>query len=567
MSVTKGWFFTRVGKARIIPMYVKIVAIFVFFLLVSNFTTNFINLMMNRNEQVRLLGDLLSKDLKELYVYSSNQYEIFLFEQNLDASKESLVKAGERSLRLDHAAAFGIEPSGSFLFASIKDTPATEFTDKVFLDQMNELRSKGIEEGEANFIWNGMKYFGYYRYNSSWNVYIVRAEEENAFYAESWNIFRTIVIIIVILTLVAMWVGIYLIRRILRYISVITQRLMEMQSNQELGMIDLPNAPNDDITYLGISFNSLSSTIKNLMNIFKKFVTKDVVQSAYKDRSVTLAGTRKELTILFTDIKGFTYMTETLGTDIIKLLNLHYDKAIRLIQYQDGIVGSIIGDALLAVFGSLEGGEIQRSLKAVRAAYSIQQVAEQLRKKMHDKKAELLEEKGSLTSGEESVFKAVLLEIGVGIDGGDVFYGRIGSYVHMTNTVIGDNVNSASRLEGLTRVYKVSVIVSDFVKLDVERDSPGEFIFQELDMVQVKGKTTGKKIFWPVPIAMYTPELKEKLSIFDEALQLYYEGEWRKAVTRFAKVELPMADVFIERIKSAGKPPLGWSGLWTMTTK
>ena len=88
------------------------------------------------------------------------------------------------------------------------------------------------------------------------------------------------------------------------------------------------------------------------MSIFRRFVTEISPNAPIRNgRSASKA--YKNLTILFSDIKGFTYMTETLGTDIIDILNLHYQRAIGRIHEKDGIVGSIIGDALLAVFGTL----------------------------------------------------------------------------------------------------------------------------------------------------------------------------------------------------------------------
>jgi len=340
---------------------------------------------------------------------------------------------------------------------------------------------------------------------------------------------------------------------------------MRVQTTQELGTLDLKGAPNDDITYLGLSFNSLSSTVSNLMDIFRRFVTQDVASRAYKDRDIKLEGQKQDLTILFTDIKGFTYMTETLGNDIIRLLNLHYDKAIRQIQARDGIVGSIIGDALLAVFGTIDGARDRRASKAVSAAYAIQEVAGVLRAEMLKSRERIVAENGEMSSHEEKVFKAVMIEVGVGIDGGEVFYGNIGSYVRMTNTVIGDNVNSASRLEGLTRVYKVPVIVSESVMFEVLQETD-EYRFVELDQVQVKGKTIGKRIFWPVPRAEMDPTLEAKVSQYEVALQAYYQGRWPEAEVDFRACGLPQAEIFLERIE--GTPvPSNWNGIWTMTSK
>lgn len=205
---------------------------------------------------------------------------------------------------------------------------------------------------------------------------------------------------------------------------------------------------------------------------------------------------------------------------------MHYDRAIREIVRYNGAIGSIIGDAILAMFGTMEEtSDENKSFSAVMTAYELQAVAESLRQHMSKKKKELMNKKGKLSSDEEKVYKAVLLEIGVGIDGGEVFYGNIGSYVRMTNTVIGDNVNSASRLEGLTRVYKVPVICSEYIRDDIENNvQNSHFTFVEIDTVQVKGKTEGKKVFWPIPPAYMNKVLEKQIKIFDAALVLYYDN-------------------------------------------
>jgi class 3 adenylate cyclase len=340
---------------------------------------------------------------------------------------------------------------------------------------------------------------------------------------------------------------------------------MEMQENQTIDLIDLSKAPNDDVTYLGMSFNALAYTINNLMTIFRKFVAKDVAQKAYQEREVRLEGAPKDLAILFSDIKSFTYMTETLGTGIINLLNMHYEQAISKVRNHHGIIGSIIGDALLAVFGTLETGKDTKSLEAVQTAYEIQEVAAALREEMAARREEIIKQRGGLTEAEERIYKAVMIEVGVGVDGGEVFYGNIGSSKRMTNTVIGDNVNSASRLEGLTRIYKVPVICSDYIRDEVLAAS-NEYTFVELDLVQVKGKTLGKRVYWPVLRKNIDEDFQEDIDMFKQGLQLYYEGDWKQAHPLFKKSNLPVAEVFRSRTRSL-KSPQGWNGIWAMKTK
>ena len=258
-------------------------------------------------------------------------------------------------------------------------------------------------------------------------------------------------------------------------------------------------------------------------------------------------------------------MTETLGNDIISLLNMHYEKAIHHIRESGGIIGSIIGDALLAVFGTLPGHKGNKSYDAIMAAYNVQEVAAVLRMTMNERREELIRQHGAMTEAEERVYRAVLIEVGVGIDGGQVFYGNIGSSKRMTNTVIGDNVNAASRLEGLTRIYKVPVICSEYVRKEAESVSD-DIRFVELDIVQVKGKTEGKKVYWPAKKEVIDDEVEKSLDEFSEGLKLYYDGDWPRAYKHFKACVLPLAEVFRFRTKDR-KCPRGWNGIWTMTTK
>ncbi len=556
----------KVNGTRVFRVTTKIVLAFALFILLSNFASNYLNLLSNRSELLKLMNELLIKDLKTMYSYCNNQYEIYRFDRRLEESIESIERKGLNEIKNEKAVVLGVSKDGNVKFQSSKFKKIDVFNDTSALNFMLKNAQTKESGGRIDFRFNKEAYFGIYKYNPKWDAFIIRGEEKNEFYSDSKAIFVKISIVIILITVASALLGVVILKRILRFIDVITESIMRMVHNQEMKQIDLKGATNDDITYLGVAFNSLSSTIGNLVGIFQKFANRDVVLKAYREREVKLEGTKKELTVLFSDIKSFTFITETLGNDIIKLLNLHYDRAIREIVHYDGVIGSIIGDALLAVYGALEDSSENKSYQAVKSAYKLHEVTELLRMKMMKVREEVEKEKGKLSGQEMKVFKAVLLEIGVGIDGGNVFYGTLGSYVRMTNTVIGDNVNAASRLEGLTRVYKVPVICSEYIKNDIEENVENHGIyFIEIDQVMVKGKTQAQRIFWPVLKSDMDDDLQKDLTSFELGLELYYNGKWVDARKKFAKCKLSISEVFKERTME--KCPSNWNGVWQMTTK
>lgn len=566
-SIFETIFGEKVGKTRVVPLATKIIVIFALFMLVSNFASNYLNLMFNRTELVKLMKQLLVKDLKEMHSFCNSQREIFEFSGDESKSVEAIETKALGEFKNEKSVLLGIKDDGGFLFQASKIEKVASFPDIAVFEEMNRSKEAGKQEGAFSFRFNNEEYFGIYKYNDKWNIFILRGEELKEFYADSRRIFRNIGFIIFGITLLSAIVGITVVRYITRFIHIITRNIMDMTESQKLDIIDLKGAPNDDITFLGMAFNSLAGTINNLLVIFRKFVNQDIAIQAYRDREVKLEGTQKELAMLFSDIKSFTFITEMLGTDIIKLLNMHYDRAIRQIIKYNGVIGSIIGDALLAVYGVMDSEKDNKSYEAVMSAYKVQEVAASLRAEMYKIREEIMKKKGSLTEVEENVYKAVLIEVGCGIDGGMVFYGNIGSYERMTNTVIGDNVNSASRLEGLTREYKVPVICSEYIKDDIEEHVLGHGItFVELDTVQVKGKTIGKKVYWPVLEGQVDEEMTKEIEIFSKGRDLYYEGKWEEAFEVFSQGNLALSDAYKDRISGESAPD-DWDGIWKMKTK
>ncbi|MDY2843923.1 MAG: adenylate/guanylate cyclase domain-containing protein [Treponema sp.] len=616
MSNKNKKLFQKVGQTKIIPISFKILTIFVCLLLLSNFATNFVNLSLSRKQLITLNNTVMVSELKDIYTAASNQYQIFTFTGDKEKSVEAIKSTAERSFSQPNSVALAFNESGEILFCTVSKIPEqlekiqNEIKEKIagnekiseeiekrkqgFLysgieffpdaDAIETLKSnlaEGIQDGSIVFSTELGQYFGVYKYQENWDCWFIRAELRSDTMKSNSILLGIIAIIIVILTALFLLAGLFMFKKILSNVTKITGSLYEMQKNQKLDVIDLSGSPNDDITYLAASFNSLSSTINNLLGIFQKFVSKDVVSKAYNEHTIRLEGSQQNLVMLFSDIKSFTYRTETLGNDIIDLLNVHYNKVIHAVHEEKGVVGSIIGDAILAIYGTQQTEN--KSLDSLETGWRITRITAQLREKMTARKAEIEKER-KLNEDEERVFQAVLLDIGVGIDGGNVFYGNIGSSEHMTNTVIGDKVNSASRLEGLTRIYHLPVIVSEYIKEEIEKTGCKKYRVFEIDTVQVKGKTEGKKIFFPMEIAAdesgKTEEdsenafseipasriTAEQFGIYEDGLASYYNGDWSEARKNFKKCGIEAAEVFLSRMGNKSAPE-NWSGIWTMETK
>jgi class 3 adenylate cyclase len=561
----EAFFWRKVAGTRVIPITTKILIIFVLFMISSNITTNYINLAYNRAEMSKLLKELLVKDLRELYGFLNNQYEIFAFNNNREEAISLIEEKCHRDFTKKSSMSFGIQTNGTVFFQAFAGGRKSELANNSALSNVFQAFEAGEMDGFLRLESEGSEYYTVYRYHPRWEIFLFRGEESKEFFAQTDKIFVDIAIVSLLVTLACALVGVVLLRYILRFLRRMTDDIMHMIKSQELGIVELKGASNDDVTFLGAAFNSLSSSVSSMMNIFKKFVNQDVVVQAYKEKEVRLEGSSRDLTCLFTDIRRFTFITETLGEDIISLLNLHYGNAIHEIIRHDGIVSSIIGDALLAVYGAFGHSGVNKSMQALYSAWAIQREAALLRKRMHAIK-EKIEKKGQLTPLEKKVYQATLIEVGVGIDGGNVFYGNIGSNEHMTNTVIGDKVNSASRLEGLTRVYREPVVCSEYVKNEIEQSSfARDVFFVELDTVRLSGKTTASRVYAPFEAASITRTMKASFNKYQEALELYYDGQWRKAHALFKACSFEAAEGLAARTK--GKCPDKWSGVWDMKAK
>jgi len=266
-----------------------------------------------------------------------------------------------------------------------------------------------------------------------------------------------------------------------------------------------------------------------------------------------LGGVSSTVTVLFSDVRSFTTVTEQLGAQgTVSLLNEYFTLMVDCIQREGGMLDKFIGDAIMAAFGVPVAHEDDED-RAVRAAVSmIRELA--------------LFNRARASRGQKPV------EIGIGINTDEVVSGNIGSPKRMNYTIIGDGVNLAARLETANKQYGTRILVSEYTYKKLR----GTYRGREVDRVVVQGKTE--------PVVMYEildyhteetfPNLMEALSQFKYGLSEYRKQRWDQAVRAFREtLRLNPADkvseMYSERCEYFREHPPGesWDGTWVMKTK
>jgi adenylate cyclase len=264
-----------------------------------------------------------------------------------------------------------------------------------------------------------------------------------------------------------------------------------------------------------------------------------------------LGGDRKDLSVLFSDIRGFTTIAEGLTPeDLVHLLNEYLTVMTDIVFKYDGTLDKYMGDAIMAIYGA----PLDLPDHPIKACQSALEMMEELKR---------LNQKWT-GEGKQP------MDIGIGINTSPMMVGNMGSEQRFDFTVMGDSVNLGSRLEGANKSYKTNIIISEFT-FDRVKD---EFACMELDSVRVKGKTEPVKIYNLVG-DKDLPETQDRIvNEFNQGLALYKERKWAKAIHVFENItamdpSLYAAQVYIERCRDLKKnpPPTDWDGVYVMTTK
>ncbi len=252
-----------------------------------------------------------------------------------------------------------------------------------------------------------------------------------------------------------------------------------------------------------------------LQNIFAKKVSKAVMDDLIKHGNDEILKVRDEnVAIFFSDIRGFTQISETIGSSqkLVAMLNRYMTPIVEEIANREGTVDKFIGDAIMAYWNAPNQVENYAD-KAVTSALEQIRILKQLN-------VQLDHEFG------------VMLDIGISIHTGLVTVGEMGSVGRSDYTIIGDNVNLASRLEGLNKLYGTSIIIS----ADTKNKLHETYTLRSLDLVRVKGKKEAVEVFEVMPLEGDVKRDKE-LHAYKTALETYRYGKIKEAYTLFKALE------------------------------
>lgn len=295
------------------------------------------------------------------------------------------------------------------------------------------------------------------------------------------------------------------------------------------------------------------SNEKRLKSTMSRYMDPGIADQMLASGAEALGGKSVVATILFSDIRSFTTITETLGAQgTVALLNEYFTLMVDCIQREEGMLDKFIGDAIMAAFG-IPVGHDDDTDRAVRTAIAM---IRELR----------AWNRGRVKDGKMAV------DIGIGLNTDNVVSGNIGSKKRMDYTIIGDGVNLAARLESACKQYGAHILISEFTYKALK----STYYSRELDLVVVKGKTK--------PVAIYEildyhddesyPQMLDALRLFKAGLVKYRQAKWADAIAEFREV-LALNDhdkaaaMYIERCEhfAANPPDAGWDGVWVMESK
>ncbi len=293
---------------------------------------------------------------------------------------------------------------------------------------------------------------------------------------------------------------------------------------------------------------------KMLRGVFAHYVPEKVIQEIIDHpEKLSLGGEERVVTVLFSDVAGFTTLSEKMSPkELVALLNEYLTAMTDIILKHNGIIDKFEGDAIMAEFGVPVTFENHQK-EACLAALEMQSKLRELRYKWKKEgKPEL--------------------HARIGINTGEMIVGNMGSNTVFDYTVIGDHVNLGSRLEGANKAYQTNIMISSFTHEAVKND----FIFRALDLIRVKGKAKPVQVFELIGTleTKFTDQFLEMLDWFNQGLIAYRLREWDDALAAFKRClylvpnDRP-SQIYVDRCVyfKENPPPDNWDGVWVLKEK
>ncbi len=326
--------------------------------------------------------------------------------------------------------------------------------------------------------------------------------------------------------------------------------------------IELPVSSTDEVGRLTDSFNFFVKELRSkqrLKQTFGKYIDPRILEHvlAQPDTEAVASG-RREMTVLFADLVGFTGLSERLTPLLmVTLLNRHFGLQALAVQEHHGVVDKFIGDSVMAFWGPPFVKPEEHAVLACRAAQAQLAALDTLRRELPD-----------ITGLRRD---APVIDLGIGICTGEVVVGNIGSENTRSYTVIGDTANLAARLETANRVYGTHVLVAESTAQAVG----SQFELREIDTIFVKGKIETTRVFELMSAAGQLPgELVRLCERYDAARRSYLAQDWDAAGATFRECLKIRANdgpsrVLLERVEALRRNPPGkdWNGVWQLVEK
>jgi adenylate cyclase len=303
---------------------------------------------------------------------------------------------------------------------------------------------------------------------------------------------------------------------------------------------------------LSLGFFKANSQKKMIKGIFDQYVPPAHIDKMLADPdSVNLDGERKVMTVLFSDIRSFTNISESLSASALKnLLNKYFNPITKSIFDHKGTIDKYVGDMVMAFWGA-PLDDPQHAENALNAALDMQVITERLR-------------------GEFKILGLPEIHVGIGLNTGSMSVGDMGSEYRRSYTVLGDSVNLGARLESLTKFYGVECLVSEYTK-----EHCPSHVFRFIDRVKVKGKSEAVTIYEPLSKQqLAAPTLESESHLYEQAYEYYLDQDWSAAEQAFTKLINEFTDrkiyqLYLTRLSTLKEQPSTgrWDGVFTHTDK